>query len=317
VAAACVIAALVSGHTAFAQEDEFLSIDTTSGEIPNVQPGDPPIMEGSAQSLLLLDEGEDTSRRRSPWSVSLFNWSNINMRDQSNGEGRLSSYNYLSFNYRYSYEFRLSIRPEFYISGAGNDIYGKYAEAEQELGDIYVQGFHNRLALLGDAVGLKGGFRVYYPNSKNSKLQKQIGRIQGRLIFEIPLGNGTWIIHRVNPMYYVQSQKSYLSEFLQARANPEFEVENLLEISKFFNNKFGVHQNFKAEHRWYHKSETNGLDESNRLTTSMGTWLSYSMYGANFKGGLVYEVLHDGRPRNRKFYNAEDTAYSLMTYLRF
>lgn len=301
----------------FAQEEGFLDSSTSSAI---VEP--PPIAgawAGSAVSNFLLEDGATVSRRRSPWSMMWFNWANFNMRDFSEGAARLETYNYLSFDYRLDWNSKISVRPEFYLSGAGRDFYGDDAEGEAEMGDIYVQYTHNRWALLsspfGD-VGLAGSLRAYYPNSTYAKMQKQLTRLQARMIFQMPLAGGVWMSYHFRPMYLVQTQKAYLNEFYNPKSNEHYRLEQRLEFSKPFANRWAAHQDIGVEHRHYYESEANGLKERTDGFFSMSTGISWYGGTVSFKGGLAYEAKIARPDRNPQLYNAADTKYFLMTNVR-
>jgi hypothetical protein len=304
----------LNSNFASAQEELMPSGETsTSFEPPPI--GGAAVWSGSAQSNILMEDGSFIPQRRNPWGVSWFNWASVNMKDYREGEGRLETYNYLSFDYRINWESKISIRPEFYVSGAGRDFFGDYKEGETEIGDLYLQYFHRSWMLLGP-VGVLGALRAYYPNSENSKRQKWLTKLQARLIFQAPLGNGFWASYHFRPMYFVHTQRASQTEFFNARANEHYRLEQWLEFSKILTSRLAIHQQFGVEHRRYYDSEANNLDARTDGYVSMGTSLSYFMGQVSFRGGVTYESKIAVPDRNPNPYNEGDTKYYLMTSVR-
>jgi hypothetical protein len=295
-----------------AQEEGTMAAETSTSLEPPIAGA----WAGSATANSFMEDGFFIPQRRNPWAVGWFNWATVNMRDFREGEGRLETYNYLSFDYRLNWESKISIRPEFYMSGSGNDFSGHYAEGETEMGDIYAQYFHSRLALIGDRVGLAGAFRVYLPNSDNSKRQKQFTRLNARLIFQAPLGNGFWLTYHFRPAYFVQTQKASQGEFFNTRANENYRLEQRLELSKIFTSRFGLHQEISVEHRRYYGSVPNDIEARTDGYFGMGTAASYYMGNVSFRGGVSYESKIAMPDRNPALYNDRDTKYYLMTTVR-
>lgn len=302
----------LSAGFAHSQEDIMASPETTT----TIEPP-PPVdnaWAGSAAAVTLMEDGSSIPQKRSPWGLSWFNWASVNMRDYREGEGRLETYNYLSFDYRINWDSKVSVRPEFYVSGAGRNFYGDDEKGEAEIGDIYAQYFHKSWGLLGP-VGVAGALRAYYPNSENSKRQKWLTKLQARMIFQAPVGNGFWITYHFRPMYLIQTQRASQTEFFNARANEQMRLEQGLEVSKILTTRLAIHQQFGVEHKRYYSSPENSIDSRIDGSVSTGTSLSYFMGQVSFRGGLTWEsrVNHED---STGAYHEADTKYFLMTSVR-
>lgn len=318
---------LLFSFSSWAQDEGFLPIGNETATQVETDPVPPPVAnpgtaawENSAVANMLMEDGSFIPRRRSPWGAAFFNWSNINMKNYREGVGRLETYNYLSFDYRIDWKSKLSVRPEFYLSGAGRDFFGDDKPGSIEMGDVYLQYTHNEWALIpfpGGGLGLSGSLRAYYPNSENSKRQKQITRLQARMILQTPLGGGFWISYHFRPMYFVQSQKAYLNEFFNPKATENYRIEQRLELARPFGRSWAIHQEIATEHRWYYSSSANDIN-SERSDTYFGlsTAVSWYVYGVSLKGGINYESKLGTRNRNPNWYNEKDTTYFLMTSVR-
>lgn len=315
----CILAAfsfLSFSQMTWAQEETFLGGEPTTVTTTVSEETEIPQESGAAQQIIDMTDGNSISRRRSPWSGSWFNWASVNMKDYSEGAGRLETYNYLSADYRLNWNSKISVRPEFYVHGAGRDFFGDEADSEVQMGDVYLQYSHNELALLGD-VGLLGNFRVYYPNTENAKRQRQLTRLQARLIFQAPVGSGFWLAYHFRPTYLVQTRQSYMTEFFNTRANEHYRLEQKLELSKLFARRWVFQQDVGVEHRRYYGSSSNNIEPRWDSYLSMGTGIAVSLGSVRLKGGVSYESKIGLPERNRQVYNAEDSDYYLMTSVYF
>ncbi|MGE0762162.1 MAG: hypothetical protein AB7N80_02675 [Bdellovibrionales bacterium] len=308
------LACALAMASAYAQEEGLIDGSTSSA---TAEP--PPIAgawAGSAAANVLLEDGAFIPSRRSPWGVSWFNWANVNMKNYREGSGRLETYNYLSMDYRLNWESKVSIRPEFYVSGAGKDFFGDDVEGETEMGDIYAQYTHNSWALLPGDIGLSGSARIYYPNNKFVKQQRQITRLQARLIFQRPLGAGVWVSYHFRPMYLVQRQQAYLNDYFNAKANEHYRLEQWLEFTKPISRNVAVSQQFGVEHRRYYDSPANNIEARTDGFVSMSTSVGWFLNGVSFRGGLSYESKIARPDRDSQIYNEAETKYFLMTNVR-
>lgn len=307
---------ILAAETA-AQLSPLTPVETTQRNTQGVSPLAPESDSNPVDSIIDVESG--VSRGRSPWSLAWFNWASVNRQNYAHGEGRLETYNYLSFNYRFTRLSQISLRPEFYINGAGKDFTGKEASNSIEMGDVYLQYNQNQLALLptllGD-VGLSGAFRAYYPNNASAKLQKQITRFQLRFIFETPLGHGFWLAYHLRPMYFVQSQKTFVNESSNIKLNEHYRFEHLLEAIKTVSSRWGFSQSVGFEERNFYSSTENNLSKNKDQFFSLSTSFLLSLNGVFLKGGIDYETKLNQRESNQPIYNAKDSKYFLMTFVQ-
>ncbi len=285
---------------------------------------------------LLVDRDTRVRTTRSPWSMSYFNWATINARQQNRNQGRLSTYNHLSFEYRLTYNSKFAVRPTFFINGAGQGDptatrrEGFYEESSFEIGDIYLQYNHNRLGLiptnLGD-VGVVGAFRWYVPNSNYSKSTRQIGNFWARFLFERPLPDGWQVNYALRPRVWVHTQKTYYNELARrAIANEYFRVEHFFEVLKALGDTWGVKQEIGAKHRWYYGSKVEtrqvnnqqeSLDERVDSFLRLGSSVFFYVHGVSLTAGVSYEPKLGSPGRSTQVYDESDTVYQVLTYVAF
>lgn len=305
--------ALFAPHFGYAQEDDLGGGESSAKFEPPPVTG---MQEGSAIANQLLDPEEGVNRKRSPWGASFFDWATVNIQNAAEGEGRLETYNYFSFEYRLDWKTKLSLRPEFYLSGPGNDFMDRKADSEIEMGDIYLQYTNNQLAMIPSAAGdmdMAGSFRVYYPNSKQNKLEREITHLQARLRFDLPLGGNTWLIYHFRPAYFMQSRKTYVNEFFNVKATENYRLEQILELKKILSgSRFALSQEVGLENRKYYGSAANNLNERVDGYLGMSTSVSWRVQNVNLKGGLSWET-KVGDSRSTKPYDFADTKYYLMS----
>ncbi len=303
---------------AVAQEEGMVEGSTSSSL--DIQP--PPIAgawAGSAAANMFLEDGAFIPQTRSPWAVSFFDWASVNVKYYREGAGRLETYSYLSMDYRLDWQSKISIRPEFYLAGAGKNFFGDDVKSEADMGDIYLQYTHNSMALVptpfGD-VGLSGSARIYYPNGKYPKMQRQITRLQTRLMFQMPLRWGIWATYHFRPTYLVQRQQAYRNEFFNAKANEHYRLEQRLEFTKPFSRNVALSQQFGVEHRRYYDSPANNIAARTDGFVAMSTSVGWFLNGVSFRGGLSYESKIAVPNRDPRIYNDAETTFFLMTNVR-
>ncbi len=305
-------------HFASAQED--MDLDSSAGD-SRIEIEPPPVVQSDNTSPVVIpitEQDNRISRRRSPWGVAFFNWSSVGIEKVREGRSRLETYNYFSFDYRLNYNSKISIRPEFYIAGAGDNFMDRYEDGSVEMGDIYVQYSHNSWALLPGDIGLLGAFRVYYPNAEHSKQTRQLAQLQARMIFNRPFGNGIELAYHLRPKFFVQTQKTYRNEFFNVKANQMAQIEQLIELSKRLTPDFGISQSVGAEHRWIYGSDAENIDPEVTSALEMTTSASLRLGGISFRGGVTYSArVNDRNSRVRALYNESDSEYFLMTYAYF
>ena len=310
-----VILALVlsCGFSAFAEDELVMSSTSTlKSEVPQT--------DSSLVPQPFTQEDKPVRAKYSPWGTAYFNWATQNMRDTRNGVGRLSSYNFVSLDYRLGNGRKLSIRPTFFLNGAGNDFMGRPQESDFGVGDIYLQYFHYNLALLPGNIGMSGAFRAYVPISENSRDQTLITRFQARMFFTKPLGYGAQVTYVVEPRYFVYRDRAFLfrdGTFEQARGNRWGALWHYMEFAERIGDSWGLSQTLGFMHQWNYEVPASGI--ANRITdrfeTNVGAF--FDLGTVMFRLSLLNSI-DIRRPRQGfQLYREDETEYSLMTYVRF
>lgn len=306
-------------------EDGAPSTSSSASEI-----GEPPPIKGawygSAMDTLLLEEGVEVGRPgrwRSPWSSRYYGLYTAGLMPMSEGVGQIRAYNYLSLDYRLSWMKRLSLRPEFFFNTAGRSMYnnelGYFQDSDFSFGDMYVQYSQRELALIPTPIGefgLFGAFRAYIPLSDASKRQRWVTKLNARLAFQMPLGNGYWIQYHLRSLLPIHTQQSYMTEFFNVRANEAFRLENWLQFSKFFaGTSMGIHQQFYVKHRWYHGSQENSLPADLNSFFGASTQASFDISGVFLQAGLTFETMA-GEGSKGLIYNLSETSLIMQVGTR-
>ena len=281
---------------------------------------------------MALTEVELPTRHHwSPWSVSWFNWATQSMSDTTEGVGRLTSYNYLSINYRLN-GATLSVRPEFYVNGAGRD-YDKYGnmgivDSEFSTGNLYFQYSKYNLALLPGGIGMTGAVRYYLPTSETDKNKKALGQIRGKFYFNRPWGRGWNSTLMMEPRYYMYSERGYIKDkggYKSLRTNKWGQLKYYFEQSYLINAHYGFSAQTGMNHEWYYSARSN--DYGSRPNNIREHWENafyflFNMDGVMMKAGLQQDrdIRTPNAPYNSgerfSLFNPKETSYSIMTYVR-
>ncbi len=261
-------------------------------------------------------------KRWTPWSLSYFNWSTQNLAKTEEGTARLSSYNYLSVNYRLK-DALLSVRPTFFISGAGYDEFERgIVKSEFELGDIYLQYSKYNVLLLPGDIGLTGALRLYLPQGEYAKRQGKVTELRGKFYFSKPWGYGWHTTYMIEPRFYFYKERGYLSEFGTSLANRYGLIWHYLEQTNFFNQRYGFSAQAGMKHQYYYDFESEGIRNKIKDHFEIGTYFLLNLHGVRIRAGVMQS--HNVRRPNGKYepggkykvFNPEETQLSLMTSFR-
>ncbi len=256
--------------------------------------------------------------RRSPWRAAFFNLTSADLKDLRTGEGRLGSYNFVSFDYRLDYNQRLSLRPQFSLDGAGKDFRGEMQSEQWRLGDLYLQYSHHNLALIGGELGVAGSFRLYIPNSEISRRSGNITQLHARMFFTSDLPGPWYVTYHFYPKYYVQSQRSYLTEFGQIRGNRRAELEHKLEFSYRRFSNVGFSQSAGLKHQWHYSSPANSMEEMIREFVHLEASMVLYLEATSLRLGLSNEIpLQGQRTPDFRLFREEQMKFVATTYVGF
>lgn len=270
----------------------------------------------------IADNGASHRPKYSPWGLSYFNWATQDLAKTEDGTARLSTYNYLSINYRLN-EGMFSIRPTFFISGSGYDEYErKIVKSEVDLGDIYFQYSKYNVALLPGDIGITGAFRVYLPQGDYAKRQGKITEIRGKLYFSKPWGYGWNTTYMFEPRYSIFKERGYLTEFGNSAANRYAIIWHYIEQAKLFNDRFGISAQMGMKHEYYYDFKSENIKNRIEDDFELAAYFLFNIEGVSIKAGLMQA--HNVRNPNGKYepggsfkvFNNEETQISVMTSFR-
>lgn len=261
-------------------------------------------------------------KRYSPWSVSYFNWATQSLGETEEGRAQLSSYNYLSFNYRLQGGM-FSIRPTFFLNGAGYDEFeNEVVDGSAEIGDLYFQYSKYNLALLPGGIGLTGAARIYLPQGDYAKRQGKITELRGKFYFSKPWGSNWFTTYMFEPRYAIYSERGYLTEFGNARANRYGLIWHYIEHTKFFNQNFGLSAQVGGKHHYYYDIESENIPNRIEDYFENAFYFVFNISGVRVRAGVM-QSRNVRRPNgqyeaggNYKLFNPEESELSVMTTIR-
>ncbi len=258
-------------------------------------------------------------RPRSKWRYSFFSFLSapfeLPVKDRTS---LLTSYNYLSFNYKIDYDRRISIRPTFNMNSAGYDPIARSDQsAKIELGDLYLQYADYNFMLLPGQIGVLAQFRLFLPTSQSSRDQKTLAKLGGWFIFSHPLGDSWEINFHTKGYYYWQSQKSYSVDG-RLKQTKKYKWENYFEVGKMFNEKFGFTFNFGLTMEEKNSSEVYEQEARhiNTLKTGISLRYNYAWY-LNFIFGIDNQIYNVNNQEEHTLLQPEDMQFILLTFVRF
>ncbi len=261
-------------------------------------------------------------KRYSPWGLSYFNWATQNLGDTERGTARLTTYNYLSFNYRLNGGM-VSFRPQFFINGAGYDEFRRdIVKGDIELGDMYIQYSKYNIVLLPGDIGLTGALRLYLPQGEYAKRQGKITELRGKFYFSKPWGYGWHTTYMLEPRYAFFRERGYLTEFGNSRANRYGQIWHYLEQTKFFSVDYGISAQIGMRHQYYYDFASENIRNRVEDYFENGFYFLFNISGVNFRAGLM-QSKNVRRPNGPfepggryKIFNPEESQISVMTSFR-
>lgn len=281
------------------------------------------IITPSAPEVVSLQDAPSknrTYRKRSKWSYSFFSFLSapyeLPVKDRTS---LVSSYNYVSFNYKIDYTRRVTIRPTFNMNTAGYDVIGREDKASKiELGDLYLQYADYNFALLPGNIGVLAQFRIFLPTSESSRQQKTLAKLGGWFIFSHPFGDSWELNFHTKGYYYWQSQKSYDGGKSYPSHTKKYKWENYFELGKMFNETFGFSATFGLT-----MEEKNGSDlyndearHVNTLKTGVSIRYNYAWY-LNFIFGIDNQIYNVNNQQDHTLLQPDDLQFILLTFFRF
>lgn len=188
--------------------------------------------------------------------------------------------NYISFNYKINQDFRISARPAFGYSMAGNNYRGESVTNSIRTRDFsFVAKFNNLLEdFLMPSLDLSHQFRLYLPTSDFSKETGMIARLRYELEGRYSLAKHSNFRCYVKPSYYFQRSTVYLDNsnprYLNSvKTTPKIDMEHGAEFSFGVNKILAVKPGFEIQEKWSNTSVAENKDEYHATTARTGIGL--------------------------------------------
>lgn len=292
----------------------------------------------SAQETSMTGSFNETFKK-SRFGASYFSFTGADVEAAENGFPTLSVYNYVSANYKFSKDQKISIRPVFQFETPGYDSYGIQKKADTYLGDLHLSYSNYSIALLPGDWELSGQAKLYFPTSESAQEKKILTYVKGELISEKLLRHGWIVQYTVKPGYWFHSQRSYrdVNEYerkdgstvkeISSKANKWGELEHYVGIGKYINSIFTPKFELGFNHEWSYTSEfaERSYASSNMLKLAPSTEIHVARK-LWFVLGIENTIeLNDTRiaandwkkanGQSIKLFEPRDTQYYLMTFL--
>jgi hypothetical protein len=217
-----------------------------------------------------ISSSEIQSSNRSPWSVSFFEFASASAKVFAYENPRLETYNYLSFNYAFNSEYRLSLRPIFLMSSAGQNKYGDFKKAEFNTSDVYFNLADRDLGFFADTGKISASYKVYLPTSKYSQDNTLLTRVGAEFIFVNKIASQWQFVYHVKPDFYfyktpVFARTITMLNSSQLGGNPyvkntiiqskQAALDHYVDFTRNLNRLFNVTGMVGLEHEFYYGSD--------------------------------------------------------------
>lgn len=267
---------------------------------------------------------ETLDNGRNPWSMSLFSLASIEPEKADEG-GRLSTYNYLSFNRRLSSHTRFAVRTPFIYNSYGYDRFnaGQVQDQELFLQDVFFSYTDYNIALLPGDIEVFWEGRVYIPTSQHSQDTKMVTRLRNDLIFSKLLTHRVQLSYINKFNYYHQSRTAYRNTFIGDEGDEitvtsltkRMEVDHWLELWYALNPETGIGFKVGGEDTWWNRSEIENKEKAPEHLLKVGPSFRFSLTNSmNFIFSVDSKVAHIsdlGR------LNPEHINVALLSFIRF
>ena len=261
-------------------------------------------------------------RGYTPWSWSAFSLASTVQDESDKGGGRLSTYNYLSANYRLPRGRKVSLRLPWTYSTAGYDSYSeRRQDSEWLFQDPFVSYTIYNLALLPLDIGVFWEGRVYVPMSQWSQDTGMRARFRSDMYFS-KLLSPHWEVEYVTKLnYYAQSQSvtghvgvdgSTGRERAYIYNTKKMYLDHWISIWYKWDARRGLGFKLGGEDTWYNESDA--LSRDGKREIKFGPQLRWSLsHKANFILSLEQTVgRRKSNPRERS-----QVQWVLLSFLRF
>lgn len=239
----------------------------------------------------------------SPFWVSGFTRADYDLKLWDLGGGQVSTYSFLTMNYRLGPGKKVALRIPFIISSAGwsqhQDNDPSYHKADAFLEDPILSAVNNSLLLLPWDIQVYWEGRFYIPVGQQSLLENRIARLRNDFILSKNLTQKLEINWVNNVNYYVQSKTTYYTdvplnaetgERLNVRTNTRaWRIDNRFDLWYKLSYETGVGFQFGVRNDVFHQAPNQNRFKGSEIEYSIGPQFRFSMGEI---GNMILTVNH-------------------------
>lgn len=332
---AFIAAAVFAPFTAFADDMDFGGLKPeeigepsapSDAPKPSLNWPPPPSETTSAESGLGTSAASISTSRapKSKWSeirrnigVGYFNYATVDTSEVNRSKGQLTTYNYLTLEYRTGRGEKVFFRPAFLLDSAGEDLRGAKQESRLTWSDVYFGYSSYNIPWLPFNMDYKSEVRLYLPTSDTSQNEGMIARLRGDMKAHYPLTNRLTFLLWFKPDYFFQR---LTVKNVRGFANGTRHYGYDLSANIYYQMRggvFGFGSSVAHEQSWTHASEIERTDVFRR--EDVAAQVFFGINAAGFFSHIGVEQSRNvSRPRDT-FVGFRDTEmqYFARSYYRF
>lgn len=285
----------------------------------------PALLAQEREESLVMSVGDSLRKNWNSTLFSIVSQDNMSYGKEQTEDRSLSTYTYISLNYKIDSDRRVSLRVPFLYNTAGQNRYGDQIDSEMKLNDIFFVYNMSDLGYIGD-VDLAGNFRVYFPTSEAAQNTGMIAKFRAEVFFDYSIGRFSSISYGIKPDYYWQQRTATFNSdtarfddgnFVRdpRSTNKQAELEQFIELNADINKYFSLKPRIGLEEAWYHSSAAEDL-EGNHVTKAFyqAAVSIRPARGINFLVGMTNTtILNSNRGKDIQWGQPENTNYFVMT----
>jgi hypothetical protein len=322
-----ILITILGGHVAFADDMDFGGVEPEQVKkgAPSLEDAPAPSQTGVTDSTSTTSIGSSSvSRSSSKWSefkrnlgFGFFNYSNVVASEVNRGKGYLSTYNYLSMEYRLGRGEKIFFRPAFLFNSEGQNLRNQNSSSEFAWSDAYFGYASYNLPWLPFEMDYKSEFRVYIPTSENAQNSGMIARLRGDLKAHYPLTSRLTFLLWFKPDYFIQRRTAYSNgRYVNGTKDYGYELSANL-YYQLRGEVWGLGSSIQHEQFWTHASETENLTVYRREDISAQVFVGVNAFGFFTHVG-VDQTRNVSSPRDSLVALRDtETQYFARSYYRF
>jgi hypothetical protein len=310
VASLCLLGASLFILPAQAQEESSSSSSSSSSSETRMPV--PPATTVLQSDAVYSTEDSVVPQGSNPWVAIYLNWSTLGLN--KTGQSQVETYNYFDLGRRITNKSMLSVKPEFYVKGAGVDGDGTAVNGSAYLGDIIVQYAHAQIELMDEVLEMKPAFRMIYPSDPDSRLRDQITQAQVRLDFISKPLAGLKLNYHFRPSISAYGRQTYVEKGV-VKTNEIAALEERLEIIKTIVDKVTFHQHLGIDWSRHFGSAADNIPAHTDAHLILQSTLMWEVLpNLSLESGLYYDSKLGVPGRSTQLYAAPDTKYVFSAF---